>query len=249
MKYTFEQLKAGYTNLWNGVKVTRQAPARAEAQKILNNKTRYKQLEAKTGVPWFCIGIIHTREAGSVDVGRFLCCLHNGQKIIGTGRKTTIVPIGKGPFATFEDAAIDALQGYKGTKWSVELLAYTLEKFNGFGYRNKGIPSPYLWGATNRQKSGKYVADGVYDANVMDTQVGGMAILKSMMELDPSINFNATVGVEHLGPLAPVVAATYLGLTAATWMAALKIFGIGVIVAVGIYFLLKWYKKRISTNV
>jgi len=189
--FTFDQLKAGYTPLWDGIQVTNKVAANREAKKIIDNKVVYKAIEKQTGVPWFCIGIIHTREAGSVDVGRWLCCLHNGEKIIGTGRKTRLVPADRGPFATFEEAAADALKGYKGTKWSVEFLAYTLEKFNGFGYRSKGIPSPYLWGATNKQKRGKYVSDGVYDPNTMDSQVGGMAILKSMMDMDKTINFNA----------------------------------------------------------
>lgn len=189
MTYTFNQLKSSYTPLWDGLVIIKDHETKAEAAKLLKYKSVYQRLEAKTGVPWFAIGIIHTREAGSVDVGRWQCILHNGERIVGTGRKSRLVPSGKGPFATFEAAALDALAGYRGQTWSVELLAYTLERFNGFGYRSKHIPSPYLWGGTNKQKRGKYVSDGNYDPNTMDPQIGGMALLLELMALDPSVSF------------------------------------------------------------
>ena len=94
------------------------------------------------------------------------------------------MPIGRGPFATFEEAAIDALADYRGATWDVPQLAFTLERFNGFGYRGKGIPSPYLWGGSSVQKRGKYVRDGVFDPNVMDTQLGAMTVLRRLCELD-----------------------------------------------------------------
>lgn len=189
--YSYSALKDGYTSLWNGMVVTKPAAANAEAKAIVNAKERLRALEARTGVPWFVIGALLVREAGLVNGGLdFKACLHNGERIIGTSRKTKLVPKGKGPFATFEDAAVDALQGYKNTAWSPEFVAYTFEKFNGFGYRNKGIPSPYLWGGTNRQRAGKYVADGVYNASVMDPQIGGMAMLKALMAMDSSASFD-----------------------------------------------------------
>jgi hypothetical protein len=52
------------------------------------------------------------------------------------------------------------------------------EPYNGYGYRNKGLRSPYLWASTNHQQRGKYVADGVFNASVMDTQMGVAAMLK-----------------------------------------------------------------------
>ncbi len=189
-KYTFAQCKDSYTKLWQGMQITKLPAADKQAKAIVANKDRYKAVEALTGVPWFVIGIIHTREAGSPP--DFKATLHNGQKIIGTGKKTTIVPIGKGPFATFEDAAVDALASYKGAAWSPEYVAYTLEKYNGFGYRMRNLPSPYLWGGTNRQLPGKFISDGHFDPKVVDPQIGGMAVLYQIMGTTADANFGGT---------------------------------------------------------
>jgi lysozyme family protein len=73
-------------------------------------------------------------------------------------------------------------------------VAWLLEKFNGFGYREyHHIPSPYLWGGTVVQKPGKYVRDKHYDPTVMDEQIGGMALLAALMQLDPSVKFEEAV--------------------------------------------------------
>lgn len=191
MSYTYDALKDGYTSLWSGLAVLRPTQAQKEAQAIINAKERLTAIEGRTGVPWFVIGIILVREAGlrggQLDFG---ACLHNGQRIIGKGTKTTIVPKNCGPFATFEDSAYDALKEYRGKAWSPEFIAFTLEKFNGFGYRNHGIPSPYLVGGSNKQKRGKYVADGEYDATVMDPQTGGLTLLKQTMAMDADASFD-----------------------------------------------------------
>ncbi len=46
------------------------------------------------------------------------------------------------------------------------------ERFNGMGYRNKGVASPYIWAGTDQYTGGKYVKDGVYDPNHVDQQPG-----------------------------------------------------------------------------
>jgi hypothetical protein len=61
--------------------------------------------------------------------------------------------------------------------------------YNGIGYAAKGVPSPYLWAGTDQYKSGKYIADGVYNAAVVDQQLGCVAMLFSMMAIDPTITF------------------------------------------------------------
>lgn len=190
-KYTFEQLKASYTPLWRDAKVTKVAAAKSQAELILKHKAVYLLSEKDTNVPWWVIAIMHLREAGPQDVGKWQRVLHNGQRIIGTGRKTTIVPTGRGPFTDWRSATFDALVTVKHfdkiKDWSPERVAYIFESYNGFGYRGKGIPSPYLWGGTTVQKRGKYVADHVYDPNVMDSQIGAMAILMELMKLDASV--------------------------------------------------------------
>ena len=192
------KLKAEYEALWASCEIDYEPRiADSAAARLLKSKGRYQKVEALTGVPWYWIAIVHEREAG----GSFSGVLHNGEKIIGTGRKTKLVPSGRGPFATWEEAAVDALaiKGLtKGVDWNVGRFWYECERFNGFGYRNKGVPSPYLWSHTNHYKDfagdkgpggGKYVADHVYDPNVHDKQLGAAAVLIALMKLDSSITF------------------------------------------------------------
>lgn len=179
---SFEKYGPEYQKLWDTMRVIRDDHELSRlAGKIISNKEMYQKVELQTGVPWQMVAVIHEREAGEQDIGRWLCVLHNGEKIVGTGRRTRLVPAGRGPFNDWVSAAIDALQlqGFnKYSDWSVARVLWALEPFNGYGYRNKGLRSPYLWASTNHQQPGKYVADGVFDGSVMDTQIGCAALLK-----------------------------------------------------------------------
>lgn len=146
------------------------------ADRIVANKTIYQEIEKETGVPWWFIGVIHYRES-NLDMKTNIA---NGQRF---DRKTTIVPKGRGPFKSFKDAAVDALTNCapyaaKNKDWSIGGTLVMFEKYNGMGYYNKGVPSPYVWAGTDQYVKGKYVADGVYDANHVDTQLGCAGILK-----------------------------------------------------------------------
>jgi lysozyme family protein len=186
--HTFASYLAGYNDLWSRMAVTKVAEATKQVRLIAKYADVYKRVEAATGVPWLVVGLLHLREAGPQDVGKWKGILHNGQAIVGTGRKSTIVPKGVGPFATWHEAAVDAIkrEGLDKLDWSKDgpaLTAYVSETFNGFGYRQHGIPSPYLWGGSTVQKRGKYVADGKYDASTMDPQIGTMTLLKVAMQI------------------------------------------------------------------
>lgn len=192
--HTFESLRAEYRRLWDSAAVTKTAEAGRQAQLINKQRATYEDVAKAVGAPWWAIAVLHLREAGEVDVGRWRCVLHNGEKIIGTGRKTQLKPEGRGPFTSFKAAAIDAfeIEGLRDrrewTECPIEFLAFVSEKFNGFGYRDfRHMVSPYLWGGTTVQQRGKYVADGKFDANVMDAQIGTMAVLKSLQQLDSTI--------------------------------------------------------------
>lgn len=168
---------------WAKAKFTRSTEINAQAAKIEAKRPRYEVVSKATGVPWDVIGVIHYREAS----GSFDGVLHNGQKIIGKGTKTTLVPKGRGPFKTWEEAAIDALvtappYAAKNKDWSIGGTLDLLERYNGLGYRNKGLPSPYLWAGTDQYVKGKYVADGKYDPNHVDKQLGVAPILMKLRE-------------------------------------------------------------------
>jgi len=186
---TFEERKAHYEAQWSIMKVSlsRVASVDRSARLLLSNKSRYETVARATNVPWWLIAIIHMREAS----GRFDGILHNGEKIIGTGRKTTLVPAGRGPFKTWEEAAIDALNMKalgKVKAWPIARICYETEAYNGWGYWWRGDKSSaYLWAGTNIDGGGKFVADHVWDAKAQDAQNGCMAVLSRIIELDPTV--------------------------------------------------------------
>ncbi|MGA1801493.1 peptidoglycan-binding protein [Rhizobium sp. HT1-10] len=205
---------------WNLAKFTRSEQIEAMSAKISANRARYDAVSIKTGVPWDVIAVIHSRESSC----NFAGVLHNGEHIIGTGRKTTLVPKGRGPFGTWEDAAIDALMNCapyagKNTDWSLANTLDLLESYNGLGYRKKGLPSPYLWAGTGQYTSGKYVADGHFDPGVVDQQIGAAAILiclRGRAAVQPAATPQSAVTVLKVGSTGDAVKAlqTALGVTA-----------------------------------
>ena len=143
------------------------------------NKERYEALAEKSGFPAELIASIHWREGS----GNFNTYLHNGQTL---GQTTTIVPKGI-YFDNWEDAALDALSNHGGGLSAIDKndtnswLDYA-EHYNGMGYRNKGVASPYVWAGTQNYSGGMYVKDGVYSASAYDNRVGVAAMLKAIME-------------------------------------------------------------------
>jgi lysozyme family protein len=154
---------------------------KALADEAIYNKRRYLGVELDTNVPWMLIAALHMREA-SFDWDTYL---GNGQPL---DQVTTLVPAGRGPFSSWEEGAIDALQ-YDGMDqiidWRLEKMLFNAEAYNGTGYHNKGLPSPYLWALTNIQEPGKYVADGEFDENYWDTQPGCAGLLYAINKINP----------------------------------------------------------------
>lgn len=181
---TFEKLKDEYSRLWANISIrsTRSAGIERQARKILTNRSRYEKVSAKTGVPWWFIGVIHSLECGL----RFSGHLHNGDSLKGRTRR---VPAGRprvgSPPFTWEESACDALtmKGlHKLTDWSIERVCYELERYNGWGYRlyHSRTLSPYLWAGTTHYARGKYVADGKWSSSAVSQQSGAVALLKSL---------------------------------------------------------------------
>jgi lysozyme family protein len=150
--------------------------------KIRAHKDLYDNVHKYTGVPWWAVAAIHSLEGG-LDFGT---CLHNGERIIGTGEVTTLVPAGRGPFATWDEAAIDALGGhgkhFDKKSWGIGEWLNWLESFNGRGYARRNLDSPYLWSYTTEQRTtGKYIKDGVFDPKAVSKQCGAVAIIKTLL--------------------------------------------------------------------
>jgi lysozyme family protein len=167
----------------------------------LAGKVRYQAVEAPTTVPWYVIGLLHMRES----TNNFHCWLHNGDPMFdhdGKPKRTVQIPPNRppNPSVSWEDGAVDALQGFKLTTikdWTAERIAYTAEAFNGWGYTlYRHIPSPYLFGGSSVQLRGKYVEDRVWDATKWDDQLGVLTTLKALMQLDASIKLTPSMTIQ-----------------------------------------------------
>lgn len=150
-------------------------------KKIIDQKDKYLDVEKITTVPWYVVAAIHYRES-SLNFARHL---HNGDKLSG---RTIHVPKGRplkgSPPFTWVESAVDALKlksYHTCTDWSIENTLNLLERYNGLGYKKKGLPSPYLWAWSSNYKKGKYVADGKFDPNFVDQQCGTAVLLKMLM--------------------------------------------------------------------
>ena len=177
------------TQRWANAKPTRDFATIAKRLTAADAVSRYQAVSAETGVPWPVIAVIHERE-----------CSQDWTRSLAQGdpwdRVSVHVPAGRGPFKSWEDAAVDALNDcapYAGRNkdWSIGALLTKLEEYNGLGYAARGVPSPYVWAGTDQYRSGKYVRDGVYDPNVIDSQPGCAGLLMAMKALDPAITFTA----------------------------------------------------------
>lgn len=184
---------------WRTAKLTRDASG--PARRLVAARARYQSVSATTGVPWFVIAVIHMRESAQ-DWRRSLA---QGDP---WDRVSTHVPKGRGPFRSWEDAAIDALAGCppyaaRWRDWSAGGALTLIEQYNGLGYARRGQPSPYLWAGTDQYSRGKYVADGRFDPQVVDPQPGCAALLRAMQQLDAAIGF----GIPAATAVAAVAAA------------------------------------------
>lgn len=193
MALTFDALRDDYALLWRTMAIRPEKLSLADriARKILANRERYRAVEQKTNVPWFMIGAIHALECGLSFAGH----LHNGDPLTARTRQ---VPqgrpaLGEPPFR-WEQSALDALSMpphslHRIGAWTIERIAYELEKYNGFGYRrfHPGVKSPYLWSYSNHYTAGKYVADGQWSSGAVSTQCGAMVLIKRLAALDASV--------------------------------------------------------------
>lgn len=181
-----------YLKLWDSMEILPKKRRRVESacKAILRHKRRYVEVEALTGVPWPVVAVVHRLESS----GNFKKCLHNGQAL---NKKTTLVPKNCGPFLSFGDAAEDALLG-EGHKPNAEgrrklhapfaprgigAWARWLEIYNGTGYADRQVESPYLWSFCNHGVGvGKFYADRKYSTSKVSNQVGAMCMLKWFVE-------------------------------------------------------------------
>jgi lysozyme family protein len=110
--------------------------------------------------------------------------LHNGDPLTA---RTVQVPkgrpvAGEPPFK-WEESAEDALRlkGFdKETDWSIPAMLYRFERYNGMGYRQFQLPSPYLWSFSDLYEKGKYASDGKFDPALVSKQCRAAVMLKTL---------------------------------------------------------------------
>lgn len=185
------KLKAANATRWQAMHVTAELMAAvdrvAARLTMASAKARYQAVFLATRVPWWLIAVIHERESSQ----SWTASLAQGDP----WNKVSIhVPRDRGPFASWEAAAIDALEhcapfAANWTDWSVGGSLTLLEEYNGLGYAARSVPSPYVWASTDQYHCGKYIADGHYDPDAVDHQIGCAALLARMKIADTSINF------------------------------------------------------------
>lgn len=165
-----------YLNLWKTMEIKQYPLVEKVCDSLARSKSQYLEVVSHfPGMPWDFVAVIHERESGQ-----------NWSRSLAQGdpwsQVSTHVPKGRGPFSSWQEAAIDALtlQGYHARlyHWDIANTLENLELYNGLGYRRRGLLSPYLWSFTNHYVKGKYVADGKFDANAVDKQIGCAPLLK-----------------------------------------------------------------------
>lgn len=192
MQHPFEVLRAEYETLLARMLVTRQHEVDQVAHRLLTfvNEGKYTEVSAKTGVPIVWMATSFEREASS----NFRLSPAQGDPL---DEISTHVPKGLGPYAgpiawqqAAEDAyRIDGLDRVGAANWTAARACFEGEIFNGMGYRQHGIHSPYLWAGTNNYSAGKYTSDGHFDPSAVDQQLGIVPVMLRMIELQSSLAF------------------------------------------------------------
>ncbi len=179
----FAELAPEYRQLFDTCLIA--APKRklvtARVEHMQANQARYRALAAALQMPWTFIAIVHAMESNF----NFTAHLHNGDPLSG---RTVQAPAGRpaagNPPFTWEQSARDAfeMKGYTGqTQWTTAHMLFRLEAYNGFGYRAKGVATPYLWSYCQHYKKGKFIKDHVFDAEAVSKQAGAAVLLKAYL--------------------------------------------------------------------
>ena len=171
MAPTFASVAPGYVSAWSScaLRPERAATVDGIVSRVADTATRARYEAAGAdggGAPWFVVAAIHNLEAS----GRWNGTIADGGALP--------------PGVTWEADAARELrsQGHGWADWSVAGCSYFCERWNGWGYRGHGIPSPYLYSFGTCYTAGKYVSDGVYDPAAVSAQCGAVMLIRRLAE-------------------------------------------------------------------
>ncbi len=181
--YTWEVMKPKYDKILQNYKITRFNQAEQTALRIAHYLPIYQEIYKQTNIPVAWLAAINERESSS----NFNTYLGNGDPL---NHVTRHVPAGRGPFKDWSSGAMDSLHqmGLVGlANWTLDFFCYQSERYNGFGYISHNEISPYVVGGTSLQTKGKYESDGHYNPDIMDTQLGTLAIYAALIAQVPTL--------------------------------------------------------------
>jgi lysozyme family protein len=210
MNHPFSVLAPEYASWWQTMHITKVAEARAAATHLLRDRAAYEAASKASGVPAVLLMSLNWRESDG-DLNTYL---GNGDHAVGAAamkahRRTVNVPRGRGPFPDWASGAADALHYDRLDQvknWTIPLMLYEGELWNGFGYRSHGVRTPYLVGGTSLQQRGRYAGDGNWQAGQWDSQIGIMPVMWCVMEQAPevAVPVGDVVATASPAPIVPV---------------------------------------------
>jgi len=211
MIHPFKVLEPEYRQRLSVIRITRQNEVHHRAVQLIQPSVldHFVPVQKQLGIPVVWMVCSFERESGS----DFTRSPSQGDR---WDRVSVHVPRGIGPFKSFTDAALwayihDGLNR-NSSPWDMAYACYKWEVFNGFGPRNHGRVSGYVYSGTNQYdpptgKGGKYIRDGLWSAITVDQQLGCLALALEMIRLRPDLAFGETLIpeiVDHPIPLTPV---------------------------------------------
>src|SRR5215470_14696046 len=128
MAVNLAELRVRNLARWNKAKLTRAGEFERPAKNAVAHKPIYMNIQERTGVHWCFVAVTHYRES-SQD---FTKSLAQGDPWNAVSKH---VPAGRGPFQSFEDAAVDALvncapHAARNKDWSIGGMLTLLEQYN-----------------------------------------------------------------------------------------------------------------------
>lgn len=177
---------------WDGLNIDEPylVQVKAAADTIQKHWSDYQAVTDKIGIPPYVVGAIHFRESSF----NFKTHLANGDPLFasdGTPLKTIHVPHDLGPFDSWKDGAIGAFKriGFDhGYHWDLLNALDNMERYNGLGYRTRGLATPYVWAGSNVYTGGMYQSDGVFSPKAIDGRPGCACILQELKSRGVDLN-------------------------------------------------------------